>query len=86
MELCDKDERCSSLECGEDMHLPDNSVKYAHCSWWSNNTCRRPEEFTLNPANYILTCKKTDIGKIGYAICWDKLKDSNFDNKRKYSK
>ena len=72
MALCDKDERCSSLECGEDMNLPDDSVKRAHCSWWSNKTCQKAEEFTLNPANYILTCKKTNIGKKNrrvYPLC-----------------
>ena len=64
MAMCDKNTSCTSLECGEDQPMPDGSVKSAYCSYWTGSKCQKPEEFTLNPNNYIVTCKKESIGML----------------------
>ena len=65
MQRCQEDSNCHSLECGEDQPLPDGTTKYAHCTWWNKNSCFKYEEFTLNPQNYIWTCKKR-LGIFGH--------------------
>ena len=66
MELCDNDPSCGSVECGPDQDLPSGSVLSGYCSWWKAGKCEAAAEFTTNPANYILTCKKQ--GKIVQTI------------------
>ena len=61
MKICEADPKCKSLECGEDQPLPDGTTKYAHCSWWSEKACYKHEDFTLNPNNYILTCRRKGL-------------------------
>ena len=58
MAQCDEDPNCKSLECGEDLSLPDGTTVHAYCSWWNAQSCYKHEEFTLNPNNYIWTCLK----------------------------
>ena len=58
MNKCENDPECGSLECGLDLPLPDGTVKKAHCSWWKRGTCETAGEFSTNPHNLIMTCKK----------------------------
>ena len=69
MAKCDEDELCTSLECGEDQPLLDQTVKKAHCSYWRNESCEKGEEFILHPNNFIYTCikKKTGISTFMYS-------------------
>ena len=58
MKQCQNDPNCQTVECGEDQDLPDGTIKYAHCSWWNKTSCYKYEEYTLNPNNYIWTCRR----------------------------
>ena len=58
MTRCDNDPACGSVECGENQNLPDGTVVKAHCSWWRKGKCETGPEFSTNPNNLILTCKK----------------------------
>ena len=58
MTRCDDDPACGSVECGENQNLPDGTVVKAHCSWWRKGKCETGPEFSTNPNNLILTCKK----------------------------
>ena len=51
--LCDKDESCQSVECGN-----------GYCSWWKNNKCIDPPELHKKTQ----TCTKTSFlnGRIIY--------------------
>ena len=62
MAKCDEDVDCSSLECGSDQKFLDGRIKKAHCSYWRSGSCEKAEEFTMNPFNYIRTCKKKEAG------------------------
>ena len=66
MERCVADENCQSIECGPDQPFMDGSIRAAHCSWWSKDACYKAEDFTLNPQNFILTCRQK--GKIKISI------------------
>ena len=55
---CDSEPWCSHIECGSDQEFLDGSIKKSHCSYWRTGSCEEAEEFTLNPSNYITTCKK----------------------------
>ena len=58
MERCEADENCQSVECGNDQPLLDGSIIAAHCSWWSKDACYKHDDFTLNPKNFIWTCRQ----------------------------
>ena len=58
MERCDNNQTCGSVECGPDQALPSGSILFGYCSWWRKGVCETAAEFTTNPNNYILTCKK----------------------------
>ena len=58
MAKCDEDPSCGSVECGPDQPLPDGTVLEGYCSWWRTGKCETAAEFSTNPNNYILTCKK----------------------------
>jgi len=60
MERCEADENCQSIECGPDQPFMDGSIRAAHCSWWSKDACYKAEDFTLNPQNFILTCRQKE--------------------------
>ena len=72
MQRCSNHDYCHSLECGEDHTLPDGTTKYAYCSWWDAQSCKKYDEFTLNPNNYILTCRKKE-GKSLFVLSLDKI-------------
>ena len=61
MSKCDNDQSCGSVECGPDQSLPDGTILKGQCSWWKTGVCETAAEFSINPHNYILTCKK--LGK-----------------------
>ena len=71
--LCDEDTKCTSLECGADQPLLDETVIKGHCSYWYNGACEKPEEFTLNPQNLIMTCKKIDTAGILLFLAFELL-------------
>ena len=58
MEKCDNNQTCGSVECGPDQALSSGSVLFGYCAWWKKGNCETAAEFTTNPENYILTCKK----------------------------
>ena len=58
MARCDNDPSCGSVECGPDQDLPDGKTLEGYCSWWKVGKCEAAAEFSTNPQNLILTCKK----------------------------
>ena len=69
MALCDGSQNCTSLECGPDQLLPDGTIINGYCSYWTHGLCESATEFTLNPHNYIWTCKKEKTGNIYSYFC-----------------
>ena len=66
MSKCDIDPSCGSVECGPDQVLPDNTTLKGQCGWWKTGVCETAAEFSINPHNYIWTCKK--LGKFLFYI------------------
>ena len=62
MERCDEDQLCTSLECGPNQDMQDGTVINGYCAYWYHGLCESEEEFSLNPANLIWTCKKIQTG------------------------
>ena len=58
MRRCDEDPSCGSVECGNDQPLLDGTVIKSYCSWWRKGSCETADEFTTNPKDFIMTCKK----------------------------
>ena len=70
MNRCNSESWCSHIECGNDQPFLDGSIRKSHCSYWRTGSCEEPVEFTLNPQNYIYTCKKLSKFRNIHCLFW----------------
>ena len=74
MTRCNSESWCSHIECGNDQPFLDGSIRKSHCSYWRTGSCEEPVEFTLNPQNYIYTCKKLSKFRNIHCLFWGMVK------------